>query len=118
MPTLSKEKLEQGIKEAYGQLHQAESIEEVYQIIDTVNQTISEYYTDISCQNGCFSCCASAVVASEEEWLSIKDQVEKSFTPEQKVQLKEKNGAIYTVMSNSREITQAIADGLQVKYVE
>jgi peptidoglycan hydrolase-like protein with peptidoglycan-binding domain len=55
---------------------------------------------------------------ARQEMINIAGALTTSTGGQAKVQLKEPNGTIYTVMSDSRGITQAIADGLSVKYVQ
>jgi predicted secreted protein len=57
-------------------------------------------------------------VDAKQEFINIQGALTTSTGGSAKVQIKEPNGAVHTVMSNSREITQAIADGLSVKYVQ
>jgi hypothetical protein len=55
---------------------------------------------------------------ARQELINIAGALATSTGGRAKVQLKDKSGNIYTLMSNSREITKAIADGLKVKYIE
>lgn len=55
---------------------------------------------------------------ARQEFINIAGAINTSTGGKAKVQLKDKNGTVYTVMSDSRGISQAIADGLSVKYVQ
>ena len=56
--------------------------------------------------------------SARQEFINIAGALTTSTGGQAKVQLKDSNGAIYTIMADSRGITKAIADGLQVKYIQ
>ena len=55
---------------------------------------------------------------ARQEFINIAGALTTSTGGKAKVQIKDSTGAVYTIMADSRGITQAIADGLSVKYVQ